>query len=285
MSIRRAVNRLTVARQAGFRIVAFGHVSREHLGALDALVGHLKQAHGLLTPEEAAARLAGAAAVEKEWRLPCLLTFDGGFSSAIEVTRDVLDRRGARAVFFVCPGLMAFTGENQRAVVAANLFDGRIKPRDLPPDLRLMTWDEAAGLAAAGHAIGVHGMMYRRLGPLTGEDLRREISGAADEAAAKVGAVEWFASPFGDAASVSAEALVLIGERFRFCRSTVAGVNSPSTPRLALRAHAVTLDAPLGEAPAGEAKLAVEGGLDGACQAARRALDAAASIDATGTGQ
>ena len=108
-------------------------------------------------------------------------------------------------------------------------------------------------------------MMYRRLSPLIGDDLGREIRGAADEAAEKVGKVEWFASPFGDAAGISAEALAIIAERFRFCRSTVAGVNSPSTPRLALRADAVNLDAPFGEA-----ELAVEGGLDGAQHAARR---------------
>ena len=280
VGIRRAVTRLTVARQAGFRIVAFAPGSTFALDALDTFVGYLKRTHGLLSPQEAAARLAGAAA-QRARRLPCLLTFDGGIAPTVQgAVHGMLDRHGARAVFFLCPGLMAFTGDNQRAVVAANLLDGRIKPGDLPPPVRLMTWDEAAGLTAAGHVIGVHGMMYRRLGPLAGADLGREIGGAADEAAEKVGKVEWFASPFGDAASVSAEALAIIGERFRFCRSTVAGVNSAATPRLALRADAVTLDV-----PAGEAKLAVEGGLDGACQAARRALDAAASIDANGAGQ
>ncbi len=277
--VRRAVTRLTAARRQGFRIITFGPAPSEHLGALDAFVGHLKRTHGLLSPEEAADHLAGRPA-ERARLLPCLLTFDGGISSTVHGALDVLDRHGARAVFFVCPGLMAFTGENQRAVIAANLFDGRVKPRDLPPDLRLMTWDEAAGLTDAGHAIGVHGMMYRRLSPLTGEDLRREISGAADEAAEKVGKVDWFASPFGDAAGISPSALAIIAERFRFCRSTVAGVNSPGTPRMALRADAINLDVPLGEA-----KLAVEGGLDGAGQAARRALDDAASIDATGAGQ
>lgn len=278
LALRRGINGLVRRPGRGFRILAIGPVFKDRLPALGDFIAYVKRTHGLLTPEDAAALMDAAAgeAGKKTRRPPCLLTFDGGFSSHLEVARDVLGPLGARAIFFVCPGLMDLSGENQRAAMAANIFDGRIRARDLPPDLRLMTWDDIAVLRSAAHAVGLHGLTHRRLARLSGADLRREIVTAADGAGTHLGApVDWFAPPFGDSESLSAAALDIIAQRFRFCRSTVPGINARGVPALALRAHA--LDA---ADPIGAWKWAIEGGLDRPFSAARARLDAMASIDA-----
>lgn len=283
LTVRRGINMLAQRPTWGFRIVAMGPVQRGRLTALGDFIGHVKRTHGLLAPEDAAALIesAGENAGKKARRLPCLLTFDGGFSTHLEVARDVLAPHDARAVFFVCPGLMDLSGENQRTAMAANIFDGRIKARDLPPDLRLMTWDDISVLRTAGHTVGLHGLTHRRLARLSGADLRREIVTAAHGAETHLGApVDWFAPPFGDVESLSRPALEMVSERFRFCRSTVSGINAKGVPDLALRAHALD---PSG--PAQGWKLAMEGGLDRAYANARARLDSMASIDATGSGQ
>ncbi|MDH5748356.1 MAG: polysaccharide deacetylase family protein [Rhodospirillales bacterium] len=261
--------RIFAPKAHGFRILLFHDVPAENLTAFEFFLAYVKNAHGLITPDQAAAWLAGAPPEGFDGRTPCLLSFDDGFHSNGEAVSGCLDRLGAKALFFVNSGLMDLSGENQRAAIAANIFDGRIKAKALAPHLRLMSWDDAARLKSSGHIIGAHGLTHRRLTKLGGADLEREIAVAGERIEACLGGpVDWYAYAFGDIGGISAEALKLISAKYRYCRSGVRGLNDANTGPFAVRADMIDL-----AAPESYRKLVLEGALD------RRYADARARLD------
>lgn len=241
----------------GFRILLFHDVPRESFGVFEELVAYVKQAHGILSPQQAAAWVSGEGVAASSGRTPCLFSFDDGFASNFDLAKGVLADHGVAALFFVCPGLVGLEGDEQRRLTAANIFDGRLDVAEAD-NLRLMTWDEIAELKSMGHTIGAHGMTHRRLSGLQGEDLRREILESGDVLEDRLKCkIDWFAYAFGDIASISAEALEIISQNHRLCRSGVRGVNDGTVNPLALRADHVDLCAPMAYR-----KLVLEGGLD-----------------------
>jgi peptidoglycan/xylan/chitin deacetylase (PgdA/CDA1 family) len=268
----RMLNAMVPGRR--FRILLVHDVPPALAGEFERFVAHVKETHGVLTPEQAAAWLDGRPTGETG-RTPCLFTFDDGFASNFQVATGALARHDVKAVFFVCPGLIDLTGANRAAAIAANVLDGRVGAAGLPPGLDLMEWPELAELTRLGHAIGAHGMTHRRLSLLDGEDLRREVTAAGDVLEDRLGRpVPWYAYSFGDIGSLSAAALKVIAGRYRFCRSGVRGANDAGTGALALRADQVDPATPFVYQ-----KLIAEGGLAWRYADARRRLDALA-IDA-----
>lgn len=268
--LHRAQRHVAGTREAGgFRILLFHAIGDDRIDAFDRLVRHVKNAHGILTPAEAEARIASGLAAANGLRAPCVFSFDDGFSSNHALAETVLARHDVKAVFFVCPGLTDLSGENQRAAIAANIFKDRVKPADLDPGLRLMTWDELRTLRRMGHTVGAHGLTHRRLSTLTGPQLMREVAGAKTRLQEQLGeAPAWFAYPFGDIGSVSAEAAPVIAHQFRFCRSGIRGVNAAPHNPFALRADNVDLAGPFAYQ-----QLTIEGALDDRYAGARRDLD------------
>jgi peptidoglycan/xylan/chitin deacetylase (PgdA/CDA1 family) len=253
----------------GFRILLF-HAVREHQrDAFDRLVRHIKETHGILTPAEAESRITSGRSAASGARSPCVFSFDDGFSSNHALAETVLARHDVKAIFFVCPGLTDLSGENQRAGIAANIYQGRVKPQDLEPGLRLMAWDELRQLRRMGHTVGAHGLTHRRLSTLAGAHLVREIEGSKTRLQEQLGEEPaWFAYPFGDIESVSAEAAPVIANQFRLCRSGIRGLNAAPYNPLALRADNIDLAGPFAYQ-----QLAIEGGLDDRYAEARRDLD------------
>lgn len=258
-----------IMRPAGMRVLLFHDLPPAQMSAFTALVGRLAADGRLLAPAEAEAVLQGRAVARPG---ACLLSFDDGFASNHAAARDVLDRHGAKGLFFVCPGLIDLNPVAQRAAIAAHVFDGDRRPQDLPEDLRLMNWAEIEDLAADGHAIGNHTASHLRLTSLSPDQRAEEIGGAARALQARLGGADWFAYTFGDIGSIDAAALREIGRHHRFCRSGVRGANDGTVHPLAVRADQVELTAP----PAWQ-WLAVEGGLDRRYIQARALLDRYAS--------
>ncbi|MSO93463.1 MAG: polysaccharide deacetylase family protein [Rhodospirillales bacterium] len=258
------------ADAGGFRILLFHAIPEDQLDAFDRLVRHVKDRHGVLAPAEAEARIAsGAPPSGNGLRSPCVFSFDDGFSSNHALAQTVLARHGVTAIFFVCPGLTDLSGENQRAAIASNIYKGRVKASDLEPGLRLMTWAELESLRRMGHTVGAHGLTHRRLSALAGPRLVREIAGSKARLEEQLGApAAWFAYPFGDIGSVSAEAAPVIANTFQFCRSGIRGANAAPHNPLALRADNVDLAGPFAYQ-----QLALEGALDDRYAQARRELD------------
>lgn len=259
-----------------FRILLFHHVPESKFGRFDAMIARLSAQHGLLTPLEAAGRLDGALtpppAAPKAGRLPCLLSFDDGFASNLDLARGVLDRHGVKALFFVCPGLIDLAPGERPAAIARTIFGGSLAPEDLAAGQRLMGWDELAELRDAGHGIGAHTLMHRRLAGLAENDLEQEITDSGRRIEQRLGAApDWFAYPFGNIDAIDARALAIVSRHYRFCRSGVRGANFPGGDPLALCADHLDL-----ERPPAWLHLAIEGGLDGRYADARARLNAMA---------
>jgi peptidoglycan/xylan/chitin deacetylase (PgdA/CDA1 family) len=257
----RLANRL-LPRPKGVRLLLLHDTPADRLEALDRLVGWLAKAGRLATPEEAEATIAGAPPATGPER--CVLTFDDGFASNLPAAEQVLARHGAKAMFFVCPGLLALPPEQQPAAIAARVFDGK---RDAP-GLGLMGWQHLERLAGLGHVIGSHTMDHRRLTTLSPDERAEQVGRAAEILKARLGRCDWFAYPFGDIASIDAASLEEVARHHRFCRSGVRGANLPGTDTLAITADEIDLASPLSYQ-----KLTVEGGLDFRYAEARRRLN------------
>jgi len=122
----RAWHLVTPARRAGFRTLLFHDVGAAALPAFEALLDEVSRAGGVIAPADAEAWLSGEVPAAAD-RGAFLLAFDDGFASNHQVAMGALAERGFRALFFVCPGLMDLTGEAQRAAIAANVFEGRLR--------------------------------------------------------------------------------------------------------------------------------------------------------------
>ncbi|MSO89944.1 MAG: polysaccharide deacetylase family protein, partial [Rhodospirillaceae bacterium] len=173
-------------------------------------------------------------------------------------------RHGVKALLFVCPGLMDLPRAQQPIAIAANVFRGKA---NTVPDM--MSWDQAAELAALGHTIGAHGMSHARLAGLDPARLEDEIGGSQRRLTGQLGRpADWFAFPFGDIGSIDGPALTVIARHFRYCRSGVRGLNRAGTSPLRLLAQHVDLDAPLSYQ-----RMALGGGLDSRYTEARKRLE------------
>lgn len=263
------VVRTLVPAKAGFRILLFHDVPKSAFPEFERFIAHVKDSHGLLSPAKAAAWIAGEVPQTPDpARVPCLLSFDDGFASNFDLAGSVLAVHGARALFFVSPGLIDLTGDNQRQAIAKNVFDGRRPPEDLDPALVMMDWEQIRELVDLGHEVGCHGLTHRRLSNLDGDDLRREILVAGDLLETRLDRNSpWYAYAFGDVGSVSEPALKIIAERFRFCRSGIRGLNTEKTTGTAIVADHIPLLAPLAYQ-----KFILEGGLDSRYAGPRREL-------------
>ncbi|MCA1907047.1 MAG: polysaccharide deacetylase family protein [Magnetospirillum sp.] len=263
----RTVNRLwrhLTGQGGGIRFLLFHDIAASQMPVFETLVATLARSGLLASPDEAAVLLSGGAASDRQ---RCVITFDDGFASNIQAC-DIVERHGAKAMLFLCPRLMELDPQDQRRSIAATIFDGRVSPDCLAPDLRLMNWPEVQELARRGHTIGSHTMTHRRLSTLSASALESEVGDAKTMLEKRLGCpMEWFAFPFGDIDSIDASALSVIGRHHRFCRSGIRGCNRPGIHRLALLADHVELGA-----PRGYQHLAIEGGLDGRYRQARRRL-------------
>jgi peptidoglycan/xylan/chitin deacetylase (PgdA/CDA1 family) len=247
---------------AAFRILLFHDITAAAAGDFAGFLADLQRRHQIITPGEAEAMLgeeppAGPAA---SWnQLPVLISFDDGFKSNHDLAAGLLAEAGITALFFVVPELIDLEGEAQAQAIAANIFRGQIDWREIPAEQRLMNWAELRELAGMGHALGAHGMGHRRLSELSGAALEAEITGARARMEDELpGSIEWYAFAFGDLASISAEALAIIGAHYKYCRSGVRGINSAATGKLALLADQIDF-----AAPASYRNLILTGGLDG----------------------
>lgn len=254
------------ARMPGAYRALILHDTAPHLSArLASLFDTLSARCAFISPEDA----AGCAAEKRDaGKESLLLSFDDGFMSNHQFAIEVLEPRGIRAIFFVCPGLIDLpAGERERAVASNVHLGGVGRPTSL------MTWREIEDLRHRGHTVGSHLFTHRRMTELPEEGREREVAMAAEALRSRLGMpAEWAAFPFGDIGSIDSASLKAIGKHHRYCRSGIRGLNSPLTPPLALFGEHVGPETPLDLQ-----LLAAEGGLDFRYTAARRRLLAMAA--------
>ncbi len=87
-----------------------------------------------------------------------ILTFDDGWHDAVTTVEPSLREAGARATFFVCPGLL-----------------GGRHPHVAGPAGRLLSAGDVRALSHAGMEVGSHAMLHRDLRLLTDKDLMADL--------------------------------------------------------------------------------------------------------------
>ncbi len=228
------------------------------MAAFERLLCYVLDSYGIVAPEEAEKKLKGKGLSSTDDRIPYLLTFDDGFKSNLSVARDVLDRYGVKAVFFVCPGLIDTPQERQRETITTHIFDGDPSSSDFPDELSLLSWTDLESLVASGHTIGSHTGHHRRVSKLNTEEQWHEIIESAALLEKRLGtSIKWFAYPFGTIDSIDGSSLNLIAKQYEFCCSGIRGVNSGSTHPLGLLRESLDLASPIEYQ-----KLVLDGGLD-----------------------
>jgi peptidoglycan/xylan/chitin deacetylase (PgdA/CDA1 family) len=259
--------RLISGRGGGLRILMLHDVAPHQMAALERLVAGLARSGRLAVP-------ADIAAPPRSGPAKVLLSFDDGFASNRLAADGVLAKYDAKALFFVCPGLMDLAGAQQGAAIDANIFRGQ---RSLG-DMRLMGWDDLEALQRAGHGIGNHTLSHFNLTQLSDQQLNDEIGRAAETITGRLGATPWFAFPFGDITAVDQRVVTGAARHHRYCRSGVRGANHVAIHPLALRSDHMDLSA-----PEPYQALMVEGGMDPLYHGARARLDGLAAKVLTNT--
>ena len=166
-----------------------------------------------------------------------LLTFDDGFTSNRKVVEEVLNPIGIKALFFVVSAFVDIAGgDNYQAFVARHIWPGLL-PDAVPDHWRNMTWDDLSWLLECGHTIGAHTRTHARLSELAeATKLEEEIIACANVLEQKLGvAIEHFAYPFGNLASISPAAQAIARRRFKYIYTGLRGDNARPAPPWALR--------------------------------------------------
>lgn len=168
---------------------------------LDWLTDHAN----LLTPDRFDAVMQGKQAAPAD---AILISIDDGHHSVATHALPALDRRGLKAVLFVCPAL----------VDSANSLDDSAE--------RFMDWKALAAAAASGHTIASHGYSHRSLGRLSLSDAVDEIERAGAMLVDKLGGSgdPFFSFPFGTRADYSTALADRLAERgLRYCFTSAHG--------------------------------------------------------------
>ena len=249
-----------------FRVLIFHDIPASERKAFEKLVGTLAAQQRIITPAEAANCLRGGG-LPRHGPL-FLLTFDDGFLSNYVIARDFLEPLGLRAVYFLCPSLIDFAG--QQGDGAAPVWSGALPPGgNRSKQGPLMQWRHVISLCESGHTIGAHSYSHARLRGLPEAALSREVLSCHDRLEALIkGPVEWFAYPYGDIDSIDEKALCYIVSRYRYCCSGVRGPNTAATSRFAILRDHVDLSA-----AHSYQSLILDGGLDWLYISRRRRLE------------
>ena len=131
-----------------------------------------------------------------------LLTIDDGHASVASHALPALDRRGLKAVLFVCPMLVGDDGDAQR-----------------DPQGAFMDWRTLATAQANGHEIAPHGHSHRSLGRLPLAEALRDVDRACAALQMRLGSrSSFFSFPFGTRADHSPALADALSRRgFRYC--------------------------------------------------------------------
>ena len=131
-----------------------------------------------------------------------LISIDDGHASVAVHALAALDRRGMKALLFVCPGLVGAEG--------------------------FMGWRDLADAAEAGHVVASHGHSHRSLGRLSLREALREVDEAGAALARQGPAAPYFSFPFGTRADWSAPLVAALRDRgYRYCFSARHGSCRP----------------------------------------------------------
>ena len=230
--------------KGALKILIYHDIQYKDFDKFEAQIKCIDRHYGFVKPDDLQDILSGKM---KYTGTKVLLTFDDGFKSSALLAEKILDPLGIKAIFFIPPGFIdAKKRDEQRVFIAKNIYNNRFTPKEIPDDMKPMSWTGLERLLEHGHTIGAHTINHRRLTEIQGEDkLKREIIGSGDVLAKKLGIdIDHFAFPFGNIDSINHKAMDIIKERYKYCYSGIRGNNSIDTNPYTLLRDPVSLDDP-----------------------------------------
>jgi peptidoglycan/xylan/chitin deacetylase (PgdA/CDA1 family) len=149
-----------------------------------------------------------------------LITFDDGFLDTFEHALPVLQATGMKAIQFLVAGLLGKTNEWQQRA-------GDVREP-------LMGAEHVRAWLKAGQEIGAHTLTHPKLTQLPPDRARAEIDGSRKLLEDTFGIpIRHFCYPYGDWNETIAKLVEEAG--YETACTTMPGVNTPETPRFALR--------------------------------------------------
>ena len=234
-------------RNAIVRVLIFHGVETAELGQFNRLIEKLSKDWNFISPDEFFAFAGG----ELEINAPSLLvTFDDGFKSSAIAAREVLDKKGIKAIFFLISDFVGCDEATQIKKFAADnlMLSGEdIQTTDCTP----MTSSEVNDLLELGHNIASHSMSHARMSSLHKDDLEKEMRLSRESLQKTLRSqlsrsrkITEFAFPFGDIKSISRESVDIGLKHYRRLYTGCRGANHPGQSGLILR-DAVNLRDPI----------------------------------------
>ncbi|MEP6571596.1 MAG: polysaccharide deacetylase family protein [Gemmatimonadota bacterium] len=159
------------------------------------------------------------------------LTFDDAFENFGDLAAPLLREYRLPATLFVVPGHVGGT----------NAWGGVLDQR--VPTLPLLDWAALGRLAEDGVTLGAHTLTHPHLTALSGDELERELAGAASRIASETGMTPAdVAYPFGDVNAIVAERAGRIFQRG--CTTDLRALRAVESPMLLPRLDMFYLRAP-----------------------------------------
>jgi len=230
--------------KGALRILIYHDIPYKDFDKFEAQIKRIAMDYGFVGPDDLQDILAGTM---KYTGTKVLLTFDDGFKSNAFLAKKFLDPHGIKALFFIPPGFInAKNRDQQKALIAVNIYNNRFKPEEIPDDMAPMTWQDLEYLLNQGHTIGAHTINHQRLTEIENEDeLKREIIESGDILQKKLGIdVDHFSYPAGNIGSIDPRAMKIIKERYMYCYSGIRGNNYGDTNLYALLRDPISVDDP-----------------------------------------
>jgi len=220
------------------RVGIFHDVAQEHQARFAAQLEQIASIGEIISPIEFENHFSG---IGKAFGNKTMLTFDDGFESNFLIAQEVLNPRNIKAVFFIVPQFVdTIPGLAQDEFVQRNIYP-RSGKRDIPKNLRSMTWPQIKLLSSQGHTIGCHTYTHARLSQIDNDDLlKHEVIDSGDRIYAATGIhVEHFAYTFGDLGSFSRAGLKIATQRYKYVYSGLRGSNDLGVSPFAIRRDAI----------------------------------------------
>jgi peptidoglycan/xylan/chitin deacetylase (PgdA/CDA1 family) len=199
------------------QVLILHHIFADEEAEFRELLRTLSRDHSFISYSEAIERAqTGGKPIDRPY---IALSFDDGLRNCLRAAA-IAQEFGAKACFFVCPGIV---GETRETVIRS--FCERLQ---IPP-VEFMNWDHLESLRNSGHEIGGHTMTHVNLARISASEAHDEIAGSFEALKRRLGEPKHFAWTYGSFADFTAEAARSVYRGgYSSCASGVRGCHGPA---------------------------------------------------------
>ena len=225
-------------KKKGVSAIIFHHIDRNYFTVFKKLIIKLENELGFINPKDFALYIKGEYKINSK---KVLLTFDDGFYSNYELTKEILDPIGVKGLFFVNPDFAMLSKDSDyKSFMKDNFLFNNLNPSNSEnidnPEILPMKFKHMRELIDNGHTIGSHSYSHKRLSSLkSSEEVHSEIFESKKilerELLCKI---NHFAFPFGDIKSISNQSMNIAKKHYEYIYSGIRGLNT-----LKIKKHAI----------------------------------------------